>query len=95
MPEGFNLSHARDTDMDWDEPELEQRPEALSPFQSTDSAHGASGLDDEESVDHTARAYQEQSDQIVVCYPVEPNDLPLVYTCTSAPTRTRTRTSLT
>ena len=53
MPEGFALLNDQDTDMTSDgQPRLEQKRDAPSLFQSTDSGHGVSDLADEKSMFH-------------------------------------------
>jgi len=59
MPESFNSLNDHDTDMaSGDQPDLEQQPNALSPFQRTESGHGASDSDEEKFVNNTDGAFR-------------------------------------
>jgi len=71
MPEGFNSLSDYDTDMaPGDQPDLGRQIDAHSPFQRTDSGHGASDSDEEKFVNNSGGARQTQSDPMDVCYPV-------------------------
>ena len=71
MPEGFDSPQDHDTDMaSDDQPELEQKLDALSLYQSTDSGHGVSDSDDEKPVNDDERICQGWSDQMDTRYPV-------------------------
>ena len=71
MPENFNSLNGHDTNISsGDQPNLGQQPDALSPFQCTDSGHEASNSDKEKCLNNTDRACQGQSDQMDVCCPV-------------------------
>ena len=72
MPESFESPRDHDTDMasDDDQPEMGQRPDALSIYQSTDSGHGVSDSDDDKSMNDDERVCQGRLDQMDTCFPV-------------------------
>ena len=71
MPEGFDSPRDYDTDAaSNDQTESEQMLDTLSLHQNTDYWHGASGSDDEKSVNEDERVCQERSDQTDAIYPV-------------------------